>query len=134
MLFVMVMEAITALIKRADELQLFTPLGPGLIKQRASLYADDMAIFLKPEERDLELMRSLLDLFAASTGLRTNVDKCQFSPIRCAEEDLDTVTRVFPCQLKQFLCRYLRIPLSIYKLPKSERQPLVDSIANRLPT
>lgn len=66
MLFVLVMEVLNALIQRAEQLNLFTPLGPSTIKRRAFLYADDMVVFLHPLEHDLQLMRSVLDLFAAA--------------------------------------------------------------------
>lgn len=40
MLFIQVMEALNALIHRAEDFRLFTPLGSGAIKSRVSLYAD----------------------------------------------------------------------------------------------
>jgi hypothetical protein len=39
----------------------------------------------------------------------------------------------FPCQLVHFPCRYLGVPLSIYKLKKVDLVPLVDAVADRLP-
>jgi hypothetical protein len=38
----------------------------------------------------------------------------------------------FPCQIVSFLMRYLGIPLSVTKLPRSALQPLVDMVADRL--
>ncbi|GJN13395.1 hypothetical protein PR202_gb00089 [Eleusine coracana subsp. coracana] len=72
-------------------------------------------------------MRDILNLFAAASGLYTNLTKCTFSPIRCSQEDLAIVNNTFPC-------KYLGIPLSIHKLTKAQLQPLVDKVANRLPT
>jgi hypothetical protein len=46
MLFVLVMECFSAMIKLADSRGLFTPLRPRSIKQRVSLYADDVVVFL----------------------------------------------------------------------------------------
>jgi hypothetical protein len=33
----------------------------------------------------------------------------------------------------QFSCKYLGVPLSVHTLTKSDMQPLVDSVADRLP-
>lgn len=93
-----------------------------------------MVVFLCPTERDLSLMHSMLDLFAAASGLHTNVQKCQYTPIRCSDEDLHLVAQIFPGQLQHFLCRYLGIPLPVSKVPKSEIQALVDVVGNRLST
>lgn len=96
MLFILVMEALNALFRRAEDLRLFTPLGSNAIKNRVSLYADDLVIFLHLGERDLSLMRAILNLFVAASGLHTNIDKCQFSPIRCSGQDVETVVAIFP--------------------------------------
>ena len=48
MLFGLVMEALNALISKADKLRLFDDLGVAGIKNRASLYADDLVVFLSP--------------------------------------------------------------------------------------
>ncbi|GJN11283.1 hypothetical protein PR202_ga29462 [Eleusine coracana subsp. coracana] len=128
------MEAINALIRRAEEHQLLTPLGQTAVKNRVFIYADDLVIFLKPTEKDLKLIRAVLNLFAEATGLETNVNKCQFSPIRCTDEDIALVQQFFLCQLQHFPCKYLGAPLSIYKLKKEDLQPLVDSVGDRLPT
>jgi hypothetical protein len=38
----------------------------------------------------------------------------------------------FPCQINEFPCKYLGIPLSPRKLNKSDWQPLLDELARRL--
>jgi hypothetical protein len=40
---------------------------------------------------------------------------------------------IFPYQLTGFPMRYLGIPLSVTKLPKLVRQPLIDQVVDRLP-
>jgi hypothetical protein len=40
---------------------------------------------------------------------------------------------MFPCQTMSFLIKYLVLPLSVSKLPKSALQPLIDKIVDRLP-
>jgi hypothetical protein len=59
--------------------------------------------------------------------LDTNISKCQFTPIRCTQE-------LFPCQLIHFPCKYLGVPLSVHRLNIADFQPLVDSVADLLPS
>jgi hypothetical protein len=39
-------------------------------------------------QEDFRCIRAILDLFAGTSGLITNLDKCLISPIRCTEEDV----------------------------------------------
>ena len=54
-------------------------------------------------------------------------------PIRCGPEQLAVVSRVLPCEVIDFPCKYLGLPLSIRKLTKADLQPIVDKIADMLP-
>jgi hypothetical protein len=42
-------------------------------------------------------------------------------------------TSVFPCQKTTFPIKYLRIPLSVSRLPRSALQPLLDKVTDKLP-
>lgn len=64
LLFVLVMEVLNALIHEADRRGIFSPL-PGKIKHRASIYADDLVIFLTPDTSDFVNLRRILNLFTA---------------------------------------------------------------------
>jgi hypothetical protein len=128
------MEALNVLFRHANNSGLFISLRAPAIKLWLSLFTDDLMIFLRPEVRDIRMARSILELFAGASGLHTNLTKCQFTPIRCTEEQIAQVLQWFPCQLLvNFLCRYLGVPLSIYKLKKNDFAPLVDVVADRLP-
>jgi hypothetical protein len=80
------------------------------------------------------MARTILTIFKHNSGLSCNPGKCQLAPIRCSEEQVELVTGLFPCQLVTFLIRYLGIPFSIAKLPRSVLHPLVEHVADRLPT
>ena len=54
-------------------------------------------------------------------------------PIRCGEQERDTLQQLLPCELSEFPCRYLGLPLSLKKLSRSQIQPIIDRIADRLP-
>jgi hypothetical protein len=67
-LFVMVMEVLTMLVVRATEEGLLAPIVRCAPKQRISIYADDVALFLKPHVQDSVTMRGILELFGGSIG------------------------------------------------------------------
>ncbi|WVZ69147.1 LOW QUALITY PROTEIN: hypothetical protein U9M48_017983 [Paspalum notatum var. saurae] len=133
MLFVLVMGVLNALIKLAEEIGLLSPLGQQAIRSRASLYADDLVIFVRPARQDLLALRSILDVFAGCSGLCPNLVKCSATPIRCSDEELVRVQSILGCQLTQFPCPYLGVPLSTRKLSRSLEQELVDKVARRIP-
>ena len=58
---------------------------------RASLYADDAAIFVSPIKNDIQFLASTLASFGDVTGLVTNCAKSLVAPIRCDNIDLDDV-------------------------------------------
>jgi hypothetical protein len=56
------------------------------IPYRTSLYADDLVLFVCPNARDLQLIRSVFNIFEGASGRGCNLAKCQLTPIRCDEE------------------------------------------------
>jgi hypothetical protein len=104
-----------------------------LLHHRVSLYADDVVIFLHPAASDLNLALDILNLFGEASGLKTNLQKSNVFPIQCAEADAAVVQNSLPCELKDFPCKYLGVPLSPCKLTRDQIQPFVDRIADRLP-
>ena len=80
LLFVIVMEILNALLRLADNRGLLRALHPK-VRERTFLYADDVVVFLSPEEQDLLLTRVILNIFAGASGLKTNLSKCHISPI-----------------------------------------------------
>jgi hypothetical protein len=61
------------------------------------------------------------------------VQKSSVFPIQCSEEDKNRVQHELPCQLLDFLCRYLGLPLTLKRLSRVQIQPFIDRIADQLP-
>lgn len=120
LMFVVVMEVLNALLMEADRRGVITPPPSAAIKYRASVYADDLVIFVAPKANDFACIHDILRLFTGTSGLQTNSDKCAITLIRCAQEDIDAVTQVFPCRLQEFLIKFLGVPLSLRRLSWSE--------------
>jgi hypothetical protein len=134
LLFVIVMDVLNALILEADRRAALHPLPGNVITHRASVYADDLVIFLSPEVDDFVCMRQILDLFAGASGLSCNVDKCTITPIHCTAGQIQDVLEVFPCAVQEFPARYLGAPLSVSRLRRGQEQLIVDTISARIPT
>lgn len=79
------------------------------------------------------MIKQILSIFKGASGLACNMNKCQIAPIRCTQDDLNLISSAFPCVITDFPIKYLGIPLSTHKLPKSALQPLVDQVADHLP-
>jgi len=95
LLFVLVMEVLNALLRLADDQGLLCALH-SRITERAFLYADDVVIFTSSDQQDLALIRAILEIFAGSSGLRTNPAKCLISPIQCDLEATVQLLAHFP--------------------------------------
>ena len=81
----------------------------------------------------LHLFLSCWIFFGHVSGLRTNLAKCSVTPIHCSEEDLTLLSDLLFCEIKNFPCTYLGIPLTIHKPRKTELMPLIDKVADNLP-
>ena len=133
MLFILVMDVLCRLIEKASEEELLQPLARRALQHRISLYADDVVIFLQPSASDIRITLDILQLFGEASGLRTNVQKSSVHPIQCLEEQRMILQNHIPCQISEFPCKYLGVPLSPHKLTNAQVQPIVDRIADRLP-
>lgn len=133
MLFILVMDVLTALVNVAEANHLLRQLASRNLGHRISIYADDVVIITTPDSRDLTTLQRLLQVFAEATGLRANMNKSSLVPIRCAPEQVDNVRQIIPCDVATFPIKYLGLPLSVRKLTKADLQCYVDKIADMLP-
>jgi len=61
MLFVMVMEVLNHLLDWIDQRGLLEPIGG--LEHKVSLYADDLVLFIRPDERSLLAVKTALNIF-----------------------------------------------------------------------
>jgi hypothetical protein len=73
MIFLLDMEPLHKLFKKAQDWGLLKELSPVYDTFRVSLYADDVAAFIRPSDQDLLVTNSILSLFAEVSGLTTNL-------------------------------------------------------------
>jgi hypothetical protein len=134
MLFILVMDVLNYLIQKASNLGLLQPLLRRGSGQRVSLYADDVVLFLKPKEEEFAVIKEIIWIFGMASGLITNLNKCSLTPIQCEEQDIVAAQFFFlPCRVLTFSCKYLGLPLSVRKLPRSVFLDLINKVADKLP-
>jgi hypothetical protein len=67
MLFIIVMDVLNSLFIKASEVGLLQPLSNRTAGQRLSLYADDVTLFIKPLEEELNATMAILDAFGQAS-------------------------------------------------------------------
>lgn len=132
MLFILVIDILSALMKAAESVRLLESFSNAGIKHRLSLFADDMVMFIRPRRTELKVVASMLQLFGEASGLHVNLGKSQIIPIRCGTEIDQTFVEDLPCLLGMFPCSYLGLPLGPGSVRKEDLQKMVDSVANHL--
>ncbi|KAE8781679.1 hypothetical protein D1007_45073 [Hordeum vulgare] len=102
--------------------------------QRLSIYANDVALFIRPSAQDMSFVRNALHIFGEASGLKVNYAKSSAILIRGDEQDQLRVADVLQCQAGEFPCRYLGLQLAIRQLTRAQWQPLLDQAKRFVPT
>jgi mannosylglycoprotein endo-beta-mannosidase len=72
LLFDLVMEVLYLMLQKAVAEGLLSDLASRGFRQRTSMYADDVVIFLKPSRLDLDTCTTVVEDFGKASGLHTN--------------------------------------------------------------
>ena len=129
-LFVLAIEVLSLLVIRAAEGGLLAGMSGCRRFQCISVYADDVALFIKPLVHDLVAVREILKVFSEVSRLRVNYSKSSTTIIRGDAHDNMTVKHVLGCELGHFPCKYLRLQPATRQLTKVEWQPMLDQVLN----
>lgn len=122
-LFVIVADLLQQMINRASSQQLLQhPLVDDL-PCPVLQYADDTIIVLRTVPEQVVYLRTLLDTFAAATGLNINFDKSTFVPIGLQLQDAELLASIMSTMVASFPQTYLGLPLSVHKLHIGQYRP-----------
>ena len=132
MLFILTMEPLQRLFDVAVDRGVLAPLATRGRRQRLSIYADDVVLFVKPRLVDLEACRAILAMFGEASGLHIIMTKSAALPIRCTEEEIALAVNELGCPVGSFPIKYLGLPLALRKQSVAQLQYLVDNMASRL--
>jgi hypothetical protein len=69
--------------------------------------ADDVALFIRPVEDELQVTKEILNASGMASGLQTNLHKSCIIPIHCEDVSLLPVRDTLPCTVAEFPCTYL---------------------------
>jgi hypothetical protein len=114
-LFILVMEVLHYALEKATQEGHLAHLAASGLRQRTSIYADDVVAFLRPRVEDLRAFAAILDDFGTASGLRTNLSKCFAHLIRCPTEVGELEVEELGCPVLPFPMRYLGLPLGLRK-------------------
>jgi hypothetical protein len=134
MLFILVIDVLCSLFDKAEHMGLLHPLSCNNVNNRISIYVDDVVLFIKPEEEDLSCIKVILDCFGEASGLKVNMQKSLAIPIRCNDAEMHVISNSLHCTIGSFPCKYLGLPISNWKLRRSDLLNWVEKIADRLPS
>jgi hypothetical protein len=131
MLFLLAMEPLHRLFRRAQDSGLLGSLSRGSNSFRLSLYADVAATFIKPTQQDLEVTLSILQIFVEAPGLCTSMNKTECYPIQCGNINLDFLSDR-NLAISSFPCKYMGLPLHFKKPNRAMLQPVIQKLGDRL--
>jgi hypothetical protein len=128
MLFILAMNPLQRILHLTVEKGILHNVSPRSKGIKASLYVDDVAIFVKPTKQDISALKEILEMFGQSTGLCTNMQKTEVFPISCHDLVLEDILEGFLAPIKSFPCHYLVLPLHLKRLRKIDFMPLLDMV------
>jgi hypothetical protein len=111
---------LSSMFMAAENRGLLQSLGGADIRSRVSIYADDVVLFIKPIDADLNCAKMILNCFGSASGLVTNMLKSSAIPIRCDVQQVLAGCSVLQCSPASFPCMYLGLPISDKKLRKCD--------------
>jgi hypothetical protein len=129
----LVIEVLHFMLEKATQESQLAPLADMGLRQRTSIYVDDVVAFIRPHVDDLRMFAMIVGDFGVASGLRTNLAKCLVHLIRCSVDVAAHMDRELGCPVLPFPLRYLGLPLGLRKPTADKLQYLVDAVANRLP-
>jgi hypothetical protein len=112
--------------------RLLSPLNVRQNLPPISVYTDDAVLFFRPTAEEARVIKGILELFGAATGLKTNFSKSAITPIQCDEQQYVQVESILSCRVEKFPITYLGLPLSTRKPTKAEIQPVLDRQAKKV--
>jgi hypothetical protein len=134
MLFILVMDVLNSLVNHAAKMNLLQPLAVQGAKHRVSFYADDAVVFLWPSSVDHHTIMLVLQIFGHALGLKTNMTKSSVAPIQTHSMFREGFNSHLQYSVMCFPCTCLGLPLTIRKSTKYDLLPLVDKVADHLPS
>jgi hypothetical protein len=95
-------------------------------------YADDTILVMKASQRELFILKGLLESFSQSTGLRVNYGKSCMVPLNTTNDKAQLLAGVFGCKLESLPFTYLGLPMGTTKPRVEHYGPIMNRTERRL--
>jgi len=134
LLFVMAADFLQSLINKGKDMGLINLPIPLQTEKDFPIiqYVDDTLIIMEGDPRQLFFLKTILQNFSESTGLKVNYNKSMMLPINISGEKLDMLSRTFGCSKGVLPFTYLGLPAGTTKPKIVDFLPLVNKCERRL--
>jgi len=134
LLFVLAADLLQSIINKATSRNVIKTPIPLCYTQDFPIiqYADDTLLVLEAFSHQLLALKTLLQSFGESTGLKVNYSKSIMVPINISQERVQHLARTFNCTVGSLPFTYLGLPLSLHKPRAIDFSPLVTKCERRL--
>jgi hypothetical protein len=95
-------------------------------------YVDDTIILLKASQMQLLCLKSILETFAQSIGLRVNYSKSGLVPLNMTTEKAEIMAGVFGCHIQEMPFTYLGLPMGIARPRVEHFEPIMNRMERHL--
>ena len=136
LLFLLIMEVLSRLLKKTKECNLIRGFHVGAVNSVGVpishiLFADDIILFCDAFREQLLSIRLVLSCFLAFMGLKVNVGKSEIIPVG-EVNNLDAPANILQCKVGSLPMIYLGIPLGTSFKTTSIWNPILEKMEKKL--
>jgi hypothetical protein len=95
-------------------------------------YADDTLAIIPASVDQISTMKTILQTYAACTGLKINFNKTQLIPINISNEVANALAESIGCRVTSMPFTYLGLPMGTTRPTVEDLMPLVCAVEHRL--
>jgi hypothetical protein len=134
LLFVLAADLLQCVINRAHSMGLLQLPIPSYEQAGFPIiqYVDDTIILLKASQMQLLCLKSILETFAQSIGLRVNYSKSGLVPLNMTTEKAEIMAGVFGCHIQEMPFTYLGLPMGIARPRVEHFEPIMNRMERHL--
>nr|GEX00272.1 reverse transcriptase domain-containing protein [Tanacetum cinerariifolium] len=136
LLFILAMEGLYALIRKAEDMGLFKGISLGIDNMRIShlIYTDDVIFTDEWSFSNAHNLLNILQCFYLVSSLKINVHKSNITCINAYKEDILAMANAIGCGAAIFPFKYLGVPVGGNMGRCSNWDPVIQKFSSRLST
>ncbi|GKA74736.1 putative RNA-directed DNA polymerase, eukaryota, reverse transcriptase zinc-binding domain protein [Tanacetum coccineum] len=133
-LFILVMEALHATIRKTMDLGLFKGVSVGHANLIVShlMYADDVIFLGEWSESNVRNLLCMLRCFYLVSGLKINVHKSNIIGVSVSNEIVNSMAKIIGCGVANFPLKYLGIPVGCNMSCCVHWNPIIQKFSSKL--